>query len=107
MELIHVALGARRSTYGAKAADMIALNAGAALYVAGITRDMRQGVALAEDAIHGGRAREKMAELAAFSHGLQERSGVHARSPSPPCLSGSCSATATMWPSARASSARR
>jgi len=78
LALIHDALGARSSTYGAKAADMIALNAGAALYVAGITRDMRQGVALAEDAIHGGRAREKMAELAVFSHGLQERSGVTA-----------------------------
>jgi anthranilate phosphoribosyltransferase len=53
-----------------KAADIIALNAGAALYVAGVTTDWRRGVALAEDEIHGGRAGEKMDELAVFTQGL-------------------------------------
>ncbi len=54
----------------AKAADIIALNAGAALYVAGVATDLRCGVELAEDEIHGGRAGEKMAELAVFTQGL-------------------------------------
>ncbi|HSB95674.1 MAG TPA: anthranilate phosphoribosyltransferase [Spongiibacteraceae bacterium] len=54
----------------AKAADIIALNAGAALYVAGVTTDLKCGVQLAEDEIHGGRAGEKMEELAVFTQGL-------------------------------------
>jgi anthranilate phosphoribosyltransferase len=54
----------------AKAADIIALNAGAALYVAGVTADLKCGVELAEDEIHGGRAGEKMEELAVFTQGL-------------------------------------
>ena len=70
LALIRDAFGDRATEAGAKAADMIALNAGAALYVAGVTSDLKAGVALAEDAIHGGRAREKMTELAAFSQGL-------------------------------------
>lgn len=53
-----------------KAADIIALNAGAALYVAGVVSDWRRGVQLAEDEIHGGRAGEKMEELAVFTQGL-------------------------------------
>ena len=53
-----------------KAADIIALNAGAALYVAGVATDWKCGVALAEDEIHGGRAGEKMQELAVFTQGL-------------------------------------
>lgn len=53
-----------------KAADIIALNAGAALYVAGVATDWRCGVALAEDEIHGGRAGEKLQELAVFTQGL-------------------------------------
>jgi anthranilate phosphoribosyltransferase len=54
----------------AKAADIIALNAGAALYVAGVTTSLKCGVELAEDEIHGGRAGEKMEELAVFTQGL-------------------------------------
>lgn len=70
LALIHDAFGKRSNEAAAKAADMIALNAGAALYAAGVTRDIRQGVALAEDAIHGGRAAEKMQELAVYTQGL-------------------------------------
>ena len=55
-----------------KAADMIALNAGAALYVAGVASSLKNGVALAEDVIHGGRALEKMQELAAFTQGMTQ-----------------------------------
>jgi anthranilate phosphoribosyltransferase len=56
---------------GTKAADIIALNAGAALYVAGVATNWKCGVALAEDEIHGGRAGEKMEELAVFTQGLK------------------------------------
>jgi len=54
-----------------KAADIIALNTGAALYVAGVATDLAHGVALAEDVIHGGRAGEKMEELAVFTQGVK------------------------------------
>lgn len=71
LDLIRDALGKRRGEHAAAAADMIALNAGAALYVAGVARDLRRGVDLAEDVIHGGRAGEKLAELAVYTQGLK------------------------------------
>ena len=49
------------------AADIVALNAGAALYAAGIADNLKQGVALAQDAQDSGMALEKMRELANFS----------------------------------------
>jgi anthranilate phosphoribosyltransferase len=63
--------GDRVGEHAAKAADMIALNAGAALYVAGVATSWKHGVALAEDEIHGGRALEKFDELAVFTQGLK------------------------------------
>lgn len=72
LALIRNALGKRDTAAAEKAADMIALNAGAALYVAGVTGDLKAGVALAEDVIHGGRALEKMQELAAFTQGMTQ-----------------------------------
>lgn len=73
LALIRAALTRGRTTDDAvaKAADMLALNAGAALYVAGVATDMKHGVALAEDEIYGGRALEKMDELAVFTQGLR------------------------------------
>ncbi len=50
-----------------KASDLLRLNAGAALYVAGAASSLREGVALAEDAIASGAAREKMRALAEFT----------------------------------------
>lgn len=70
LALIRDALGKRSTEAAEKAADMIALNAGAALYVAGVAANLKYGVALAEDVIHGGRALEKMAELAVYSQGF-------------------------------------
>jgi anthranilate phosphoribosyltransferase len=70
LALIRDALGKRETDAGKKAADMIALNAGAALYVAGVVSTLKHGVALAEDTIYGGQALEKMGELATFSQGL-------------------------------------
>jgi anthranilate phosphoribosyltransferase len=62
---------AQVNEHAGKAADMIALNAGAALYVAGVTTDWRRGVELADDVIHGGRALEKLDELTVFTQGLK------------------------------------
>jgi anthranilate phosphoribosyltransferase len=49
------------------ARDIVALNAGAAIYVAGIADNLAEGVAIAEDVIGGGLARVKLTELAAFT----------------------------------------
>ena len=46
------------------AADIVALNAGAAIYVAGIASSLQQGVAMAQDAIGSGLAMAKLHELA-------------------------------------------
>lgn len=50
-----------------KAADMIALNAGATIYVAGKADTIKQGVAIAQDIISSGKALQKMAALASFT----------------------------------------
>ena len=50
-----------------KAADMIALNAGATIYVAGKAETIKQGVAMAQDIISSGKALQKMAALASFT----------------------------------------
>ncbi|WP_148254856.1 anthranilate phosphoribosyltransferase [Aidingimonas lacisalsi] len=49
------------------AADIVALNAGAALYAAGIADDIAEGVTMAEDAQASGLPQEKMKELADFT----------------------------------------
>lgn len=71
LALVQDALGKRKTAEGQKAADMIALNAGATLYVAGVARTLIHGVAMAQDAICSGLAREKMDELAAFTRVFQ------------------------------------
>ena len=72
LELIRNALGKRDSINARKAADMIALNAGAAIYVSGVTRTMQQGVAMAQDIIASGQALEKLHELSTFTSALAE-----------------------------------
>jgi anthranilate phosphoribosyltransferase len=71
LTLIRDALGKRDTAAGEKAADMIALNAGAAIYVAGLADDLATAVALAEDAIATGLAGEKLKELAELSQCFQ------------------------------------
>jgi anthranilate phosphoribosyltransferase len=51
-------------------ADIVAANAGAALYVAGIVPTIRDGVALAQEAIRDGRAVKKLESLVAVSQEL-------------------------------------
>lgn len=67
LALIKAALGKSDSESAHKAADIIALNAGAAIYVAGIADTLKEGVTLAEDAIGSGLALAKIQELAAFT----------------------------------------
>src|SRR5574343_844375 len=72
LKLIKDALGRNKSDIGQKAADMIALNAGAGIYVAGLTKDYKQGVAFAQDIIDGGQALEKMSVFAEFTKTLKQ-----------------------------------
>ena len=67
LNLIRDALGKREGKYAYKAADMIALNAGAAIYVSGVADNLKQGVAMAQDAVASGLALEKIRELASFT----------------------------------------
>jgi anthranilate phosphoribosyltransferase len=66
-DIISDALGKQQGDNAVKAADLIAINAGAALYVAGCAADLKQGVAMAQDAIVSGLARAKISDFAAFT----------------------------------------
>ncbi|MBV2206443.1 MAG: anthranilate phosphoribosyltransferase [Pseudomonas sp.] len=67
LALIRDALGRRKTENGQKAADMIVLNAGAALYAADQAWTLKQGVELAQDALSTGIARDKFEELVSFT----------------------------------------
>jgi anthranilate phosphoribosyltransferase len=67
LALIRDALGKRRTENGQKAADMIALNAGAALYAADHAGSLADGVHMAQDAVQGGLAWDKLEELVSFT----------------------------------------
>ena len=49
------------------AMDMLAINSGAALYVAGIALDLKAGVVMAQDVMATGQAKEKLNDLIAFT----------------------------------------
>lgn len=72
LKLIKDALGKNKSDIGEKAANMIALNAGAGIYVSGITQTYAQAVTFAQDIIYGGQALEKMSVLAEFTKTLKQ-----------------------------------
>lgn len=72
LKLIKDALSKNKSDIGEKAANMIALNAGAGIYVAGITKTYAQAVSFAQDIIYGGQALEKMSVLAEFTKTLKQ-----------------------------------
>lgn len=71
LALINDALGDRRGEYAEKAASIIALNAGAAIYVSGVATSLADGIEMARDAIGSGLAGEKLRELAAFTNYLK------------------------------------
>ena len=67
LTLIEAALTKEAGSVEEKASDIIALNAGAAIYAAGLSDSLKEGVSMAQDAIGSGLAKEKMRELATFS----------------------------------------
>ncbi|MCK7599043.1 anthranilate phosphoribosyltransferase [Microbulbifer sp. CAU 1566] len=72
LALIRDALGKRETPAGDKAADIIAMNAGMAIYVSGVAASRAEGVSMAQDAIYSGLAGEKINELAAFTSAFRE-----------------------------------
>lgn len=67
LALVRAALGNEKTDLAQKAQDLIALNAGAAIYVSGAAASLAEGVTLAQDALGSGLAKEKVSELMAFS----------------------------------------
>ncbi|MFV0279083.1 MAG: anthranilate phosphoribosyltransferase [Parahaliea sp.] len=65
--IIRAALDNADSEQALKAAALIALNAGATIYVAGLAGSLTNGVALAEDLIASGQAREKLDAFVEFT----------------------------------------
>ncbi|TGD72466.1 anthranilate phosphoribosyltransferase [Mangrovimicrobium sediminis] len=73
--LIRAALSGEDSDAARKAAAIIALNAGATIYVAGITGDIAQGVAMAEDLLATGQAGEKLSQFIDFTRAMRGEDG--------------------------------
>lgn len=67
LRLIMAAFNNEDSNDARKAQAIIALNAGAAIYVAGLSETLKEGVALARQQLENGQALAKMEQLAAFS----------------------------------------
>jgi len=67
LALVQAALDNQHDAIAHKASDIIALNAGAAIYVSGIADTLAEGIARAQDILGSGLAGEKMRELAAFT----------------------------------------
>jgi len=67
LALIRDALGRRQTDNGQKAADIIVLNAGAALYAADMASSLHEGVGVAHDVLHTGLARDRLEELVSFT----------------------------------------
>lgn len=70
LQLITSALAGEKDPRSQRAAHMIALNAGAALYVAGIAASIADGVALANDTLASGAGLKKMQQLADMTQGF-------------------------------------
>jgi len=77
-DLIRQALGAKpkdksveRDEAVEKARSIIALNAGAGIYVSGLCSSLREGIALADDVISSGQALDKLETFATFAYGLK------------------------------------
>ena len=69
LEVISDAFGAREGNDAKAAVRMISLNAGAALYVAGLAENIKQGFLEAQNAICSGLALAKMVELIEHTQG--------------------------------------
>lgn len=67
LAIIKSALKNEKTAIAQKALDIIALNAGAAIYASGIADTLKDGVTMANDALGSGLALEKLNELVAFT----------------------------------------
>ena len=76
LALIRDAFGKRSTDAANKAADVISMNAGAAIYVAGVANSLKDGVRMAEDLVHTGEARERMAQLRDFTALLKQQEEI-------------------------------
>jgi anthranilate phosphoribosyltransferase len=70
--LIRRVLGGEGDEVASKAADLIALNAGATIYVSGIAATLADGVAMAEDLLASGQAGEKLKEFIDFTRLMRD-----------------------------------
>ncbi|MFV0476839.1 MAG: anthranilate phosphoribosyltransferase [Parahaliea sp.] len=70
--LVRAALSGEARNEAQKAAAMIALNAGATIYVSGLAATCADGVAIAEDLIASGQAMEKLLDFVRFSQMVRE-----------------------------------
>lgn len=69
--LIESALQGKSDPISQKAQDIIALNAGAGLYLAGVANDFKSGVALAQDTLKSGKAWDKLMQFAKISQNFR------------------------------------
>jgi len=70
LELITGVLSGAKDARSQRAAHMVALNAGAALYVAGVAESMAEGVRRAIGVLDSGAGMEKLRQLAAMTQGF-------------------------------------
>lgn len=70
LQLITAALAGDKTKRAQSAANMIALNAGAALYVAGLAGSIFDGVSIANEILAGGKGLQKMQQLADLTQGF-------------------------------------
>ena len=73
--LIRAALEGAAGVASIKARSIIALNAGAGIYVSGVTESLASGIAAAEQAIASGAAIQKLEAFVAFTQDLPEKQG--------------------------------
>lgn len=71
LNIIRAVFDSKEGPSTRKATKMIAINSGAALYVAGIAASIKEGVAIAQDIIGSGVAHEKLKHLVEFTHCMQ------------------------------------
>ncbi|MEM1113440.1 MAG: anthranilate phosphoribosyltransferase [Pseudomonadota bacterium] len=72
-ELIRAALANDASPEAQKAQNMIAFNAGATIYVAGIAATLADGVGMAGDLLHSGQAAQKLSEFIEFTQLVRDQ----------------------------------
>lgn len=71
LNIIRAVFDSKEGPVARKATKMIAINSGAALYVAGIAASIKEGVAVAQDIIGSGAAHEKLKHLVEFTRCMQ------------------------------------